>query len=90
LKRQFSLPVLHDFAGMREAVETRGCHLGIHCPAGVLYSKTMRGAKDARPFSERKIGRDDDGCAFVEFTYQMEQELPAGLREGQKAQFVEE
>ena len=41
------------------------------------------------PFAEGEIGRDDDRRALVEATDQMEQQLAAGLREGQIAEFVE-
>ena len=61
---------------MREPVEQRGCH--------------FRVPKHARPFAEGKVGRDDDGRAFVEPADQMEQELAASLGEGQIAEFVED
>ena len=59
-----------------EAVEQRGCHLGI--------------AEHAGPFAEGQVGSDDDGCAFVEFADQVEQELSAGLGKGLIAQFIED
>lgn len=40
----------HDLAVVREAVDKRGGHLGV--------------SKDARPFSERKVGRDNNRGAF--------------------------
>src|SRR5512132_121758 len=43
----------------------------------------------ARPFAESEVGGDDDRRALVEPADQMEQQLPAGLRERQVAQFVE-
>ena len=61
---------------MGEAVEQRGRHLGI--------------AEHARPFAEGEIGRDDDRGPLVEAADQMEQQLPAGLGEGQIAEFVED
>ena len=60
---------------MREAVEQRGRHFGI--------------AEDARPFAEGEIGGDDDRGALIEAADQVEQELSAGLREGEIAEFVE-
>src|SRR5215470_12596027 len=66
---------LDDFAVMGQAVEQRGGHLGV--------------AKDARPFAEGQIGRDDDRGALVEPADQMKQQLAAGLREGEIAEFVE-
>ena len=61
---------------MRQAVEECGGHLGI--------------PEDARPFTECQIGCDDDRSAFVELADQVEQELAAGLGEGQIAQFIED
>lgn len=61
---------------MREAVEKRGGHLGI--------------AEDAGPFAEGQIGGDYDRGAFVELADQVEQELAAGLGEGQIAEFVQD
>src|ERR1700682_3530767 len=66
---------LDDLAVMGEAVE-QGCrHLGV--------------AEDARPFGECEIGRDDDRGALVEAADEMEEELAAGLREGQVSELVE-
>ena len=59
-----------------EPVEERGGHLGV--------------AKDARPFSECEIGCDDNGCAFVKLADQVEQQLTAGLREGQISEFIQD
>jgi len=61
---------------MRETIEQRGGHFGI--------------AEDARPFAEGEIGRDDDRGALVEAADQVEQQLPAGLGEGEIAEFVED
>ena len=58
-----------------EAVEERSGHLGV--------------AEDAGPFAEGEIGGDDDGDALVEPADEVEQQLAAGLGEGQIAQFVE-
>ena len=58
-----------DLAVMGEAVQERGGHLGI--------------AKHCRPFSEGEVGGDDDRGALVELADQMEQQLAAGLGEGQ-------
>ncbi len=67
---------LDDVAVMREAVQESGGHL--------------RTAKDGRPFAEGEIGGDDDRGAFVETADQVEQKLPAGLREGEIAKLVED
>ena len=60
---------------MGQAVEQRGGHLGV--------------AEHARPFAEGEIGGDDDGSALVEPADQVEEQLAAGLSEGQIAEFVE-
>jgi hypothetical protein len=65
-----------DLAVMGEAVEECGGHLGV--------------AEDVGPFAEGEVGGDDDGCAFVEFADQMEQELATGLSEGEIAQLVQD
>src|SRR4029079_780170 len=44
--------------------------------------------EDTRPFPECEVGCDDDGGALVEATDKVEQELAAGLGEGQIAEFV--
>ena len=61
---------------MGQAVEQRGRHFWI--------------AEHARPFAEGKIGGDNDRGSFVEPADEMEQQLPAGLSEGQIAEFVED
>ena len=66
---------LDDVTVMGQPVEQRGRHFGI--------------AKHARPFTERKIGGDDDGGALVEPADEVEQELSARLGEGKIAQLVE-
>ena len=66
---------LDDVAVVSEAIEQRGGHLGV--------------AEHARPFAEGEIGGDDDRGAFVEPADEMEEELAAGLGEGQIAEFVE-
>ena len=60
---------------MGEPIEERGGHLGV--------------AEDAGPFAESEIRGDDDGGLLVEAADEVEQQLPAGLGEGQAAQFVE-
>src|SRR5271166_2257739 len=60
---------------MGEAIEQRGRHLWI--------------TEHARPFAEGEIGGDDDRSSLVEPADEMEQQLPAGLSEGQIAEFVE-
>src|SRR5271166_4746021 len=67
---------LDDVAVMGEAVEERGRHLRI--------------AEHARPFAEGEIGGDDDRSSLVEPADEMEQQLPAGLGEGEIAEFVED
>src|SRR5581483_11154664 len=66
---------LDDVAVMGQPVEQRGGHLGV--------------AKHAGPFSEGKIGGDDDGSALVEPADEMEQKLAAGLGKGQISEFVQ-
>ena len=61
---------------MGESIEERGGHLGI--------------AEHARPFAEGEVGRDEDRGALVETADQVEQQLPAGLGEGEIAEFVED
>ena len=67
---------LDDVAVVSEAIEKRRGHLGV--------------AEDARPFAEGEIGGDDDRSAFVEPADEMEEELAAGLGEGQIAEFIED
>lgn len=61
---------------MRQSVEQCRGHLGI--------------AEDGRPFPEGEIGGDDDRGAFVEPADEVEQELAAGLGEGQIYELVED
>ncbi len=65
----------NDVAVMSEAVEQRRRHFGVD--------------EDAWPFTEGEIGCDDHRGALIETADQVEQELPASLREGQIAKFVE-
>jgi len=58
-----------------EPVEQRGRHLRV--------------AEHARPFGEGQVGRDDDRGALVKSTDQVEEQLAAGVGEGQIAEFVE-
>ena len=67
---------LDDVAVMRQAVEQRGGH--------------FRVAKDRGPFAESEVGRDDDRGLLVEPADQVEEQLAAGLREGQIAELVED
>ena len=60
---------LDDLAMVGEPVEECRGHLGV--------------SEDGWPFAERQVGRDDDRGAFVELADQVEQELAAGLGEGQ-------
>ena len=59
---------LDDIAMMGETVEQCGRHLRI--------------AEDAWPFTERKIGRDDDRGSLVEAADHVEQQLSSGLGKG--------
>ena len=61
---------------MGETVEQRGGHLGV--------------AEDGWPFAEGEVGGDDDRGALVEPAHEVEEQLPAGLGEGQIAKFVED
>src|SRR5271166_7206583 len=67
---------LYDVAVMGEAVEQRGRHLRI--------------AEHARPFAEGEVGRDDDRGSLIKTADQVEQQLPAGLGEGEIAELVED
>ena len=67
---------LDDIAVVGQAIEQRGRHLGV--------------AEHARPFTEGEVGGDDDRGALVEPADEVEQELAAGLSEGQIAEFVED
>ena len=61
---------------MGQAVE-QGCgHLGV--------------AEDGRPFAKGEVGGDDDRGALVEPAHEVEEQLPAGLGEGQVTEFVED
>ena len=66
---------LDDIAVVREAIEECGGHLCI--------------AEDAGPFAEGEVGGDDDRGPLVVPTDEMEEQLAAGLGEGQIAEFVE-
>jgi hypothetical protein len=57
-----------------EPVEHRGRHLGV--------------AEDLRPVGEGEIGGDDDRGIFAELADEMEQQLPAGLAEGEIAELA--
>ena len=57
---------LDDFAMMGQAVEQRGCHLGV--------------AKHTGPVAKGQIGRDDDRGALIEPADQMKEQLAAGLK----------
>ena len=52
-----------NVAMMREAIEESGRHLGI--------------AKDAGPFAEAQVGRDDDTGSLIELAEQMEEQCAA-------------
>ena len=59
-----------------QAIEQRGGHLGVTEYGG--------------PFAEGEIGGDDDRGALVEAADKVEQELAAGLGEGQIAELIED
>ena len=65
-----------NVAVMSEAIEQRGRHLGV--------------GEDAGPFAKGKIGGDDDRGALVKPADEIEQQLTAGLGEGQIAEFIED
>src|SRR5215510_5130586 len=67
---------LDDVAVMGQAVQQSSGHLGV--------------TKDAGPFTESEIGGDDDRSALVEAADEVEQELPAGLGEGQITEFIQD
>ena len=50
----------------------------------------MASAEHRRPFAEGEVGGDDDRGALVEPAHQVEQQLAAGLGEGQVAELVEQ
>jgi len=59
---------LDNVAVVGQTIKQRTRHLSVY--------------EDARPFAKSKIGRDDDGGAFIELADQMEQQLTAGLAKG--------
>ena len=61
---------------MGQTVEQRGRHLGV--------------AKNTRPLAECEICRHDHRGLLIEAADQLEQQLPAGLRERQIAELVED
>ena len=67
---------LDDVAMVGQAVEQRGRHFGV--------------AKYARPFAEGEIGRYDYRRLLIEAADQVEQQLPACLRERQIAELVDD
>ena len=67
---------LDDLAVVCQAVEQRGGHLRV--------------AEDRGPFAKGEIGRNDDRGPLVELADQVEQELTAGLGEGEIAELVED
>ena len=65
-----------NIAMVCEAIEESGRHFGV--------------CEDAWPFAEGEIGGDDDRGALVKPADEIEQQLTAGLGEGQIAEFVED
>ncbi len=48
------------------------------------------GAEDLGPFVERQVAGDQRGAAFVALRDQLEQQLGAGLGEGDEAQLIDD
>lgn len=67
---------LDDVAVVDETIEGRGGHLGV--------------VEDARPLAEGEVRGDDDRGLLVEPADEVEQELAAGLGEGQVAELVKD
>jgi hypothetical protein len=67
---------LDDIAMVGQALKECGRHLGV--------------GEDGRPFTEVEVGGEDDRGALLEPADWVEQELAAGLGEGQTAEFVED
>ena len=67
---------LDDIAVVRQPVEHGGRHFGV--------------AEDLRPVGEGEIRGYDNRGVFIELADQMEQQLSAGLAEGQIAEFVDD
>ena len=61
---------------MREAVQHGRGHLGV--------------TEDGRPFAECQVGGDNDRRSFVELADEMEEQLTAGLAEGQISKLVDD
>ena len=61
---------------VRDAIQERGCHLGI--------------AKDRDPFAELRIGSDDDAGFLVEPADQVEEQRAAGFGERDVSRFVDD
>ncbi len=53
-------------------------------------AREMSVAKHGRPFSESKVGDDDDRAPLTEFADEMERQLTAGPGEKQIAELVED
>ena len=67
---------LDDVAVVGQAVEHGGGHLGV--------------AEHLGPIGEGEVGGDQQRGVLVELADQMEQQLPAGLAEGQIAELVDD
>lgn len=67
---------LDDVAMMGEAVEQRGGHLGV--------------TEDRGPLAEGEIGGNDDRGALIESADEVEEQLAAGLGEGQITELIED
>src|SRR5262249_18658406 len=74
--RTGSAPTREAAMAVGQAIEQCGRHLGVR--------------EDARPFTKGEVGGDDDRGALVEAADEVEQELAAGLGEGQIAEFIED
>jgi len=64
-----------DVAVVSEAIQQRGRHFGV--------------GEDAGPFAEGQIGGDDDRGTLIKPIDEVEQELAAGLGEGQITELIE-
>ena len=73
---------------MRNPVQERGCHLGIHCPTGDCKANLPKGAGDRDPFTELQVGGDDDAGFLIELADEVEQERAARLWKRDVTQLV--
>ena len=67
---------LNDRTMMRDAIQKRGCHLGV--------------TEDRDPFAELQVRRDDDTGLLIELADEMEQQRATGFGERYVAQLVDD